>query len=59
MSRERKLPGSRRFRFKLQTRPGPYHMWFTRSYKHEATRDERARLYRELGWPVTTWNLPE
>lgn len=59
MSRKRELPGSRRFRFKLQTRPGPYHSWFIRSYKYEATRDERARGYRERGWPVTTWNADD
>jgi hypothetical protein len=56
VSRERELPGSRRFRFKLQTRPSPYRSWFIRSYKHKATRDERAKDYRERGWPVTTWN---
>jgi hypothetical protein len=50
MSRARDLPGSRRFRFKLQTRAG------IRSFKHKATRDERAQYYRERGWLVTTWN---
>jgi hypothetical protein len=50
VSRARELPGSRRFRFKLQTRAG------IRSFKHKATRDERAQFYRERGWLVTTWN---
>lgn len=59
MSRERKLPGSQRYRFKLQTRAGPFHTWITRSYKHKDTRDKKAQIYRERGWSVISWNLEE